>query len=39
MNTIYDKQNEKNFYGYCQMLEYNHDYEIFLLFGVNNFTL
>ena len=26
MNTIGDMQNEKYFYGYSNMFEYNHDY-------------
>ena len=27
MNTISDMQNEMDFYGYCSMFVYNHDYE------------
>ena len=27
MNTIGDKQNEKNFYSHCKKFEYNHVFE------------
>ena len=30
MNTIGDMQNEMNFYGYCIMFEYSHDFLKFL---------
>ena len=39
MNTIGDMQNEKYFYGHYNVFEYNHDFVIFLLFRMNNFTI
>ena len=39
MKTIGDMQNEMDFYGHYNVFEYNHDFLIFLLFGVNNFTI
>ena len=39
MNIIEGMQNEMNFYDHCNEFVYNHDFVIFLLFGVNNFTI
>ena len=48
MNTIVDMLNEMDFYGHYSEFEYNLDYwniitcicvRVYLLFGVNNFTI
>ena len=32
MNTIGDMQNEMDFYGHCNGIEYNHDYEKLMMY-------